>query len=162
MPPELDPLAADFWIRVGTAFLWRAILEQLRVRGPVALLSYILLFVSVCNLKLPGFYVTIGDVQMTLCGTVFLHLFLTSRQRTLVPAGFLSGFVRSGLPQDPSGRWSCSRNLIPRWMALAICSAVGGVTGAGLGPLVASGEILISSAVVVALSFVAACDGNTK
>src|SRR5262245_45131233 len=60
----------SYWIvnalcLIGTAFLWRSILEQLKIRPPVALLSYFLLFINVCNLRMPAFYVTIGDVQMT-------------------------------------------------------------------------------------------------
>src|SRR4051812_49346778 len=49
-------------------------------------------------------------------------------------------FVCSGLPQDPSGRWSARRNLMPRLMADLISSGFGGVIGLGLGPWVASGE----------------------
>jgi hypothetical protein len=51
------------------------------------------------NLRMPSFYVTISDVQMTLVGTLALYLFITSRELWLLPVGFLSGFVRSGLPE---------------------------------------------------------------
>jgi len=83
----------------GSAFLWKCMLDELRVREPAALLSYVLLFVSVGNLRMPAFYVTISDVQMTLVGTLVLYLFVKSRQLLLLPVGFLSGFVRSGLPE---------------------------------------------------------------
>src|SRR5215212_8201188 len=48
----------------------------------------------------------------------------------------------SGLPQEPSGRCSVRRNLMPRLIADLISSGFGGVMGSGLGPLVASGEML--------------------
>jgi hypothetical protein len=94
----------SYWIAnsiclAGTAFLWKGILDDVKVREPVALLSYFLLFVSVGNLRMPAFYVTISDVQMTLVGTLALYLFIKSRQSWLLPLGFLSGFVRAGLPE---------------------------------------------------------------
>jgi hypothetical protein len=94
----------SYWIAnsiclAATAFLWKGILDEVKVREPVALLSYFLLFVNVGNLRMPAFYVTISDVQMTLVGTLVLYLFIESRQWSLVPVGFLSGFVRAGLPE---------------------------------------------------------------
>ena len=50
-------------------------------------------------------------------------------------------FEFSGLPQEPSGRWSASRNLTPRSIDAEISSGFGGVIGAGFGPSVASGEM---------------------
>jgi hypothetical protein len=82
-----------------TAFLWKSILDDLKVQEPAAFLSYVLLFVSVGNLRMPAFYVTISDVQMTFVGALALYLFFKSRQLSLLPVGFLSGFVRSGLPE---------------------------------------------------------------
>src|ERR1700712_3088993 len=49
--------------------------------------------------------------------------------------------VCSGLPQEPSERWSASRNLMPRSIEEVISSGFGGVIGLGLGPWVASGEM---------------------
>ena len=94
----------SYWILnsiclAGSAFLWKSILDELKVREPAALLSYVLLFISVGNLRMPAFYVTISDVQMMLVGTLVLYLFLKSRQLSLLPVGYLSGFVRSGLPE---------------------------------------------------------------
>jgi hypothetical protein len=94
----------SFWVLnsvclTATAFLWNGVLDELKVREPVALLSYFLLFISVGNLRMPAFYVTISDVQMVLVGAAALYLFLKSRQWSLLPVGFLSGFVRSGLPE---------------------------------------------------------------
>jgi len=94
----------SYWILnsiclAGSAFLWKSILDELKVREPAALLSYVLLFISVGNLRMPAFYVTISDVQMMLVGTLVLYLFLKSRQLSLLPVGYLSGFVRAGLPE---------------------------------------------------------------
>jgi hypothetical protein len=101
---NLTVALVSYWVvnsicLAGSAFLWKGILDELKVREPAALLSYVLLFVSVGNLRMPAFYVTISDVQMTLVGTLVLYLFLKSRQLALVPVGFLSGFVRAGLPE---------------------------------------------------------------
>src|SRR3954470_10410933 len=49
-------------------------------------------------------------------------------------------FECSGLPQEPSDRWSARRNLMPRLIADLISSGFGGVMGSGLGPWVARGE----------------------
>src|SRR4051812_12458691 len=62
-------------------------------------------------------------------------------------------FECSGLPQEPSGRWSARRNLMPRLIADLISSGFGGVIGSGLGPWVASGERCGFLVVVVSVSF---------
>src|SRR4051812_9299206 len=70
----------------------------------------------------------------------------------------LRPLVFSGPPQEPSFRWSASRNFTPRLMAVDISSGLGGVIGAGLGPSVASGELWggffgVGSVAVVSLLF---------
>jgi hypothetical protein len=80
-------------------FLWERILRRLSIRGPVALLSYFLLFINVANLKMVSFYITISDVPLLLVGMSAIYFYLAVRQRALMTLGIISGFVRSGLPE---------------------------------------------------------------
>jgi hypothetical protein len=80
---------------------------------------------------MPSFYVTISDVPLTFVGVAALYLYLEQRWRLLMLLSFLSGFIRSGLPQliglllaFPSDRRIAEQ---PKRMTLGwIAAAVGG------------------------------------
>src|SRR5262245_8886646 len=70
-------------------------------------------------------------------------------------------FVFSGLPQEPSGRWSASRYFTPRSIAAVTSSGFGGVIRAGFGPSVACGERCTASVVRSVASLVAVASAAT-
>ncbi len=84
---------------VASIFCWAKIVERLAITGAVAVLSYFMLFISVGNLKMPSFYVIIGDLPMLLFGVGAIYLYLANRRGWLMGFGILSGFIRSGLPE---------------------------------------------------------------
>src|SRR5215831_7342996 len=85
---------------VTSIFLWAKILERIAVTGAVALLSYFLLFINVGNLKMPSFYVVIGDTPMLLYGVGAIYLWVEARRTWLAGSGIASGFIRPGLPES--------------------------------------------------------------
>jgi hypothetical protein len=57
------------------------------------------LFISVGNLKIPSFYVVIGDLPMLLYGVGVIYFYLENRRIWLMGSGIASGFIRPGLPE---------------------------------------------------------------
>jgi hypothetical protein len=95
---------ASYWVvnsicLVASIFCWAKILERLAITGAVAVLSYFMLFISVGNLKMPSFYVIIGDLPMLLFGVGAIYLYLANRRAWLMGFGIVSGFIRPGLPE---------------------------------------------------------------